>query len=398
MSDSCPSAVPCPCDNLADTPYDGSAPEVRTFIATGFAAVTPPLGQSWTRLSCMMFSSSPVSQEAADFTAQQQAQLCALNAVSPYSPEDGPNGGSGGGGGGGGVVFFNSPQECTVTCPDGLPFTYQVPAGAFSGTTQAAADIAAQTFACAQANQRVICLSALNPNTYIVNSPYSGTIIATGGNLGSNPVWQLTSGSLPTGLTFSSSGNVATINGTPTVGGVFTFSVSCTDSLGDTMNKTFTLQCALTYVVTTNQLYDQYTNTSTTGFQLGTALAPYDTEWDSIVNACGQSHSCGPGCTLFTVQTFTFNVNFTSGSLKTWTLHIVLTAFGGTFDPAFYALTINGTVQGGWVVGVDTVTWDGTFTTDNCQNTAISLTATAWPPPSPRANCIKAVVEWITPS
>lgn len=265
MSDNCPSAVPCPCDSLADTPYDGSAPQVKTYVATGFAAVVPALGQSWDRLSCMMFSSSPVSQEAADFTAQQQAQLCALSAVSPYSPETGPGGGGSGGGGGGGsgLVFFNSPQECTVTCPDGLPFTYQVPAGAFSGTTQAAADIAAQSFACAQASQRIVCLSDLDSTTAFIpgsgyaGPSYTGTITATGGNLagpGQTNLWEIT-GSVPAGLTFNGgalASNQVTITGTATTLGSYTFTVKLTTPNGDVMSKNYTI-----IVVQINTFYGQ---------------------------------------------------------------------------------------------------------------------------------------------
>lgn len=411
MSD-CISSSPCPCDSLPVTAYDGSAPQVETFIATGYAAVVPPLGMGWNRLSCMMFTASPVSQEAADFTAQQQAQLCAFNSVSPYGPESGPGGGGSGGGGGTPVgAFFNSPQECTATCADGLPFIFQVPAGAFSGTSQAAADTAAKSYACAQAQARIICLSALTPPTFTVNTAYSGTITATGASLagpGQVNLWELVAGVLPTGLTFNgglTQASSATITGTPTVGGVYTFTVRCTDPLGDTMTKTYTLTCAVSQAVVTNtwtfiNVDGGTCNQSTivqTGFQSAAPEAGYDTAYHSIQNACGNYQTCGGGTVKFFLITRNDLVlDFTSGLSKTWNLKVVMTLSGTTANTGYF-IKIDGTVQSGWSVVGNVATWIGTFTTAGCVDTQIAVEGFGNVNLS-GAGCVETLVEWLTPA
>jgi hypothetical protein len=60
-----------------------------------------------------------------------------------------------------------------------------------------------------------------------VGSPYSQTLTASGGT--APYTWVVFSGSLPTGLSYSSSGD---ITGTPTTPGVFNFNVQATDSAG----------------------------------------------------------------------------------------------------------------------------------------------------------------------
>src|SRR5574340_431644 len=43
---------------------------------------------------------------------------------------------------------FNNQESCTSYCPDGLPFSYTVPAGTISALNQATANEIAQSFAC----------------------------------------------------------------------------------------------------------------------------------------------------------------------------------------------------------------------------------------------------------
>jgi large repetitive protein len=69
-----------------------------------------------------------------------------------------------------------------------------------------------------------------------VNLLYSQTLAATGGVL--PYMWSLSSGSLPPGLSLSSSG---AITGTPTLVGVFTFTVSVTDSASNSAAQMLTI-------------------------------------------------------------------------------------------------------------------------------------------------------------
>src|SRR5262245_31559212 len=70
----------------------------------------------------------------------------------------------------------------------------------------------------------------------VVGSSYSQTLSATGGTPPYS--WSLASGSLPSGLSLSSSG---TISGTPTQSGTFNFTVQARDSIGrlPAANKAF---------------------------------------------------------------------------------------------------------------------------------------------------------------
>lgn len=73
----------------------------------------------------------------------------------------------------------------------------------------------------------------------VVGTAYSETLSVTGGT---GPyTWSLASGSLPTGLSLSSSG---VISGTPSAAGTFTFAVTVTDASSVTQTITFTIAAA----------------------------------------------------------------------------------------------------------------------------------------------------------
>jgi len=73
-----------------------------------------------------------------------------------------------------------------------------------------------------------------------INSPYSQFLSASGGT-GSGQVWTLASGTLPAGVTLSSTGVVA---GTPTAAGTFSPKIQVTDSGSNTASTTFSLVVA----------------------------------------------------------------------------------------------------------------------------------------------------------
>jgi hypothetical protein len=301
-------------------------------------------------------------------------------------------------------------------CPDGTPFVFEVSAASFSDTTQAKADEAAEAYACAQASARMICLSALSNAVFVEGTPFSATITAAGQSLagpGQTNLWQMVSGSLPTGLTFNGgalASNQVTITGTPTETGTFTFGVSVTDPLGDTVTKFYTLNCPTGYTVTGNTYTYASINGSNcavthgtlTGFVPGIPDAGYDTQFFTPNNACGKSGTClGGSASTGVAQTNDFGLTFTSGLLKTWNIKVIMT-LGGDVAATQYSLTINGAVQSGWTVVGNVATWVGTFTTQNCANTTVAIhgegDALYTGGTNYNIGCCSTVVEWATPA
>ena len=97
----------------------------------------------------------------------------------------------------------------------------------------AAAPQVAQSFS---VNAAIIILSPTSLPAAQVGASYSQTITASGG--ASPYTYTVTAGSLPAGLTLSSSG---TLSGTPKAGGSFTFTVSAKDSNNITSAQSYTL-------------------------------------------------------------------------------------------------------------------------------------------------------------
>ena len=81
----------------------------------------------------------------------------------------------------------------------------------------------------------------------IVGIQYSCQLSATGGKPALS--WSLSSGALPTGLGLSATG---LINGTPTTGGIFSFSPRVTDNNGNTLNKNMSLTVYAPLAITTS--------------------------------------------------------------------------------------------------------------------------------------------------
>lgn len=151
-------------------------------------------------------------------------------------------------------LYYNRPQTCTVTCPDGSPFVFTVPAGTFLGTSQATVDKQAADYACVQAGLRKVCLGNLS-GCLCVGVFASTTIHATGGI---PPLtWSVFGGALPDGLSLDQTG---TISGTPTTAGLFTFTIQVTEPDGSYMRKPYTMSVL------------EITTTSITGFTVG---SPY---------------------------------------------------------------------------------------------------------------------------
>jgi hypothetical protein len=97
-------------------------------------------------------------------------------------------------------------------------------------------------------------------------TPYSANLQATGGVLPYN--WSVIGGQLPNGLSLSPTN--ATITGTPTLAGGFTFTVQVKDSLGSTASGSLSISItAATLAI------------STTGLPAGTVSVPYSAQLNS---------------------------------------------------------------------------------------------------------------------
>jgi len=229
------------------------APDIPDDFFIGYAKLIPPLGTDFSITECAALCEAPTLQ-AALLCAQRAALQCIAtdwqppgqgDLATPVPPAVRPPGR------GHTPTFVNTQQEATVNCPDGTPFTYTIPAGVFFGLSQSQADEAAQSFAQQQAVIHQICLSPIQ-NRVCVDTPYNATITASSRFLARAPsfdVWELTSGQIPPGLTIPEfivttglvRGGTIHLQGTPTVPGIYNFSIGITLPNGDFQNVPYTI-------------------------------------------------------------------------------------------------------------------------------------------------------------
>ncbi len=122
-----------------------------------------------------------------------------------------------------------------------------------------------------------MCVSDLTPHTLsnaTLGTPYSVTITDTTGCFGSPIVWSLSSGSLPTGLSLAPTTGI--INGTPTVNGSSSFSITGTGPLG-ACQRAYTLVVGIPNVCITNATDWATLQTSYTGIgvTIGNTTFPF---------------------------------------------------------------------------------------------------------------------------
>lgn len=216
----------CPEDAPASN-YSSEGVEDRiNFPCTAFAQIPPPLGVQFDRDSCVATCDAPNLVDAC-LCADRAAKIC----INPNPPPPGGN-------------FFNAPQQCSSLCPDGGVFTATVEAGIFVAGSQAEADAQAESYACILSNRLRFCLGAL-PRCVCFGVPMCSEIGVTDT---SDPIVFSTSGTLPTGLVFTSNldcaGNptdaTARLKGTPTVPGTYLFNVIAVNNTdGSSASKTF---------------------------------------------------------------------------------------------------------------------------------------------------------------
>lgn len=233
----CINGTPC-ADGILNN-ISGEGPDFITFFSINYPPFNPRLNQTFTSPGCVSECDSTISQDDADQCAARQAILC--NTTKTFcDPSDSTctNGHP--------TLFYNTPQSCTVFCPDGLPFTYTVPAGLYVGDNQDTVNQEAYQFACTQAARLKICLGNI-PRCTCVNTPYTATISATSSTA---LTWSVI-GALPPGMVFTPSGTSATISGTPISPGTFSFQIEAISGLGTFMVKTYTITVIQ---ITTTQL------------------------------------------------------------------------------------------------------------------------------------------------
>lgn len=252
--------VDCPGDDSPIRNYTAEGPDQRLFCRLGTFTDTPKIGECWERTGCAEVACSPVSTAQAQLEATQAAAECVWSTWSTPSCPPGPNG----------IpptqpppveptrepvnIYRNDAQTCTVYCDDGTPVSYTVPAGRYSKLSKLEANTAAYTEACVEAQKLLNegecmgCCDQVEEILNILRGTGTGPPVFTGPNPGSGtesegyagqiratgqfPMsFTVIAGSLPTGLSMSSSG---TISGTATVGGTYSFTVQAANSLGTT--------------------------------------------------------------------------------------------------------------------------------------------------------------------
>lgn len=206
-----------PCQDFIDCPPEG--------LLTNYSSEDLDLnlynGIKYSADGCIGRCTSAVSQQEADLCAARQAVECVNTRL---TPED--------------TLYGNDEQSCTVNCPNGSTFTYTVPASTFIARTLDEANAQALSYACIQANLQKFCFTAIT-QCCCKGEPFSATLDIEGDE--QELTYSIASGSLPTGIAFEGEGMEATLEGTPTVAGNFSFTLRATNADGSHADRPLTL-------------------------------------------------------------------------------------------------------------------------------------------------------------
>lgn len=200
--------------------------------------------ESWTKQGCISLCVSEISQNDANLCALAQASQCRPPTIcignecvpggednidpptdDPFEPP---------------TLFFNSSQEESVECPDGSLYSFTVPAGTFSASTQAGADARAAAYALEKAIEQVICIGELTNPGACVGTLYTGIVGLT--NPSESILFvSLDEGVLPPGTTLEFTQQSFTVTGIPTTIGQYDFTIRVDDVNGNTILKSFSI-------------------------------------------------------------------------------------------------------------------------------------------------------------
>jgi len=205
-------------DNVADLMCDGS-PVPPLFDSTA-QSCSATCGNGTVLYATLPGMFKGVTQEEADglaldFACEVAALLCSEG---PDNPQSNPLANA---------SAFNNEVPCSIPCPGGGTFSFLTAKNTFRGSTAAQADAMAYSYACQQAQRNRFCISSL-PARICVDAEFNQQLTTTGFTPTGTPVWSISAGTLPTGMTFS--GGV--LSGTPTSTGTFNFTVRLTASNG----------------------------------------------------------------------------------------------------------------------------------------------------------------------
>jgi len=137
------------------------------------------------------------------------------------------------------ILYYNQPQYASVNCGDGGVYTYSVPAGSYLSTSLKTSNAQAKQDAIDTANLVGFCLPYAP--SLCLNTAITSSLVLSGGN---GPFsWNIESGTVPDGMTLTfTSSNYATLSGTPTTLGTYTFTLTVNDSVGGQLVKTVTVE------------------------------------------------------------------------------------------------------------------------------------------------------------
>lgn len=233
-------ATPSPTGNFTSEAPDRHAYFARTYVGPGGPQLSPiPLG-GVTRIpgGCTQLGSSLLGFWDAQQCTDRAASACSNGSEAgsecdstPADPDPDPVPPPGGSGQPATKMYGNSPQTCTINCPDGATFGYTVNAGVYVAQSQDLANQMAYSAACRGAYQNLICLQELSQSVCAgehVSIALSGFV-----NNGS-PHYSIVDGSLPTGMSLSEDG---VITGETFTAGSSTFKVRLCDDAGNCTEK-----------------------------------------------------------------------------------------------------------------------------------------------------------------
>ena len=194
----------CVCDPDPVSNFSSEDPDGPVFIANVNVKGDPPLNQYYDRLGCLGTCESTVSQEEADNCALLQAERCVWDSWPQpgFPPNSSPR-----------QIYSSQAQTCHRTCSDGSQVTISLEAGSvISVSSQADADARAVGLCKQQAEAEAVaacpCIITSDP---LADAPastfYATQLFANAALTGLH--WSVLSGSLPPGLSLSTSGLIS---------------------------------------------------------------------------------------------------------------------------------------------------------------------------------------------